>query len=153
MHARLDGDAQNAYLFVGVGTATRNMTVTITNSTGGSSILYPSNQPIPYYIDLGALDAAPTQTKHVMTSIVGNGSSLVPGTYSLAVSVTPSLAYQSGDGASSTPTYGYTGDPAIFSGTRISVIYPKFLQNIWASGFANDPNTAVNNAIINLKAY
>jgi len=148
----IDKDAQNAYLFVGVGTATRNMTVTITNSSGASSILYQPNQPIPYYIDLGALDAASTQTKHVMTSQVGNGSSLVPGTYSLTVSVTPSLAYQSGDGNTNPPNYGYTGDPAIFSGTRISVIYPKFLQNSWASGFANDPNTAATIAINNLVA-
>lgn len=146
------GDAQSALLFVGVGTATRNMTVTVTNSTGGSSVLYPSNQPIPYVINLGNLDAAATQPKHIMTSIVGNGSSLKPGTYKLTVSVTPSLAYQSGDGASSPPAYGYSGDPAIFSGTRISVIYPKFLQNIWASGFAPDANTAAINAKNNLTA-
>ncbi len=148
----INTDAQNAYLFVGVGTATRNMTVTVTNSTGGSSVLYPSNQPIPYYLDLGALDAAPTQSKHIMTSIVGNGSSLIPGTYTLTVSVTPSLAYESGDGSSNPPTYGYTGDAAIFSGTRISIIYPKFLQNIWASGFAPDASTAAANAKANLIA-
>jgi hypothetical protein len=149
---KIDGDAQNAYLFVGVGTATRNITVTITNSTGGSSVLYKPNEPIPYYIDLGARDANATQPKHIMTSMVGNGSSLIPGTYTLTVSVIPALAYESGDGSSSPPAYGYSGDPSIFSGTRISVIYPKFLQNIWATGFAPDANTAANNAIINLKA-
>ncbi len=42
--------------------------------------------------------------------------------------------------------YGYTGDPSIFSGTRISVIYPKFLQNVWATGFANNPQDAATNA-------
>ena len=57
----------------------------------------------------------------------------------MTVKVTPSLAYESGDGASSPPAYGSTGDPSMFSGTRISVIYPKFLQNVWATGFANNP--------------
>ncbi len=77
---------------------------------------------------MGDLDAAATQSTHIMTTIVGNGSSLKPGTYTLTVSVTPSFAYESGDGASSPLAYGYCGDPIIFSGTRISIIYPKFLQ-------------------------
>ena len=128
------------------------MTVTVTNSTGSSSVLYPPNQPIPYVIDLGALDAAATQPTHLLTSIVGNGSSLIPGTYTLKVSVTPSFAYESGDGSSSPPTYGYSGDPIIFSGTRISIIYPKFLANVWATGYANNPSDAAINAATNLNS-
>lgn len=147
---RIDSDAQSALLFVGIGTASRNMTVTVRNSTGATSLLYPGNKPIPYVLNLGDLDANASQSSHLMTTIVGNGSSLKPGNYTLTISVTPALAYQSGDGASSPPAYGYTGDPSIFSGTRISVIYPKFLQNVWATGFANDPQTASNNAIANL---
>ncbi len=145
-------DAQSALLFVGVGIATRNMTVTIRNSSGGTSVLYPANKPIPYVLNLGDLDANASQSTHVMTSIVGNGSSLKPGTYYLTVSVTPSFAYESGDGASSPNAYGYTGDASIFSGTRISVIYPKFLQNAWATGYANNPIDASNNAVNNLIA-
>jgi len=148
----IGSDAQSALLFVGVGSATRNMTVTVTNSTGSSSVLYPPNQPIPYVIDLGALDAAATQPTHLLTSIVGNGSSLIPGTYTLKVSVTPSFAYESGDGSSSPPTYGYSGDPIIFSGTRISIIYPKFLANVWATGYANNPSDAAINAATNLNS-
>ena len=148
----INTDAQSALLFVGVGSATRNITVTVTNSTGGSSVLYPASQPIPYVIDLGALDAAATQPTHILTSIVGNGSSLIPGNYTLKVSVTPSLAYESGDGSSSPPQYGYSGDPSIFSGTRISIIYPKFLQNVWATGYANNPQDAATNAVNNLIA-
>ena len=148
----IGSDAQSALLFVGVGTATRNMTVTVTNSTGSSSVLYPPNQSIPYVIDLGALDAAATQPTHLLTSIVGNGSSLIPGTYTLKVSVTPSFAYESGDGSSSPPTYGYSGDPIIFSGTRISIIYPKFLANVWATGYANNPSDAAINAATNLNS-
>ena len=143
-------DAQSALLFVGVGIATRNMTVTIRNSTGATSVLYPANKPIPYVLNLGDLDANASQSTHVMTSIVGNGSSLKPGTYYLTVQVTPSFAYESGDGASSPHSYGYTGDASIFSGTRISVIYPKFLQNAWATGYANNPTDAANNAVANL---
>ena len=145
------GDAQNALLFVGVGTATRNIKVTVRDvSSGTTSILYPTNLPVPSVIDLGALDAAATQSNHVITTIVGNGSSLKPGNYTLTVSVTPSLAYESGDGASSPPAYGNWGDPSIYSGTRISIIYPKFLQNIWATGYASTPQQASINAISNL---
>ena len=147
----IQNEAQNALLFVGVGTATRNITVTVKDiNTGTSSVLYPSNLPVPSVIDLGALDAAATQSKHVMTTIVGNGTSLKPGNYTLTVAVTPSLAYESGDGASSPPAYGNWGDPTIYSGTRISIIYPKFLQNIWAVGYASTPQQAAHNAITNL---
>jgi len=148
---QINNSAQSALLFVGVGIATRNITVTVKNSTGGTSVLYPNNQPIPYVIDLGALDAAATQPKHILTSIVGNGSSLIPGNYTLTVSVTPSRAYESGDGASNPPDYGYSGDAEIFSGTRISVIYPKFLESEWALSFNNTAQGAALEAIANLK--
>jgi hypothetical protein len=147
---RIDTDAQSALLFVGVGIATRNIQVTVQNSTGATSTLYPTTSPIPYVINLGDLDAAASQPTHIITTIPGNGSSLKPGSYTLTVKVTPSLAYESGDGASSPPAYGSTGNPSIFSGTRISVIYPKFLQNVWATGFANNPSDAQANAKANL---
>ena len=147
---QINGSAQSALLFVGVGTATRNITVTLKNSTGASSVLYPASQPVPSVIDLGALDAAATQPTHLMTSVVGNGSSLIPGNYTLTVSVTPSLAYESGDGASNPPAYGNQGDPIIFSGTRISIIYPQFLQNVWATGYASTPQAASQAAVTNL---
>lgn len=143
---RIDADAQSALLFIGVGVATRNIQVTIQNSTGAISTLYPSTSPIPYVINLGERDANPSQPTHIITSIIGDGTLLKPGSYTLTVKVTPSLAYESGDGGSKTPTYGSTGDPSIFSGTRISIIYPKFLQNIWATGYANNPQDAAYNA-------
>ncbi len=144
----IDQDAQSALLFVGVGTATRNIQVKVTNSTGGTAILYPTTNSIPYVIDLVALD-----TTHVMSTQLANGTT-VPrvGNYTLTVTATPSFAYQSGDGASSPNQYGYTGDATIFSGTRISVIYPKFLQNVWATGYANNPQDAATNAVNNLIA-
>ena len=49
-------------------------------------------------------------------------------------------------------TYGYSGDPIIFSGTRISIIYPKFLANVWATGYANNPTDAAISARNNLIA-
>ena len=74
-----------------------------------------------------------------------------PGIYTLTVKVTPSAAYESGDGASTPPNYGNSADPEIFSGTRISVIYPKFLENVWAVGYASNSTQASLNAIANLK--
>jgi hypothetical protein len=87
-----------------------------------------------------------------MTSVVGNGSSLIPGNYTLTVSVSPSIAYESGDGASNPPAYGNLGDPIIFSGTRISVIYPQFLQNVYATAYESTPQAAIAAADANLSA-
>jgi hypothetical protein len=142
----IDQDAGNAFLFIGAGSDTRNITVTVKNSTGGSSVLYKPPSPIPYVLNLGDLDSNLTQ---IMTTNVQPGVTyqLKPGNYTVTVSVTPSLAYESGSGSSSPPTYGYTGDPILFSGTRLAIVYPKFLDNVWATGYANDPQTAANNAV------
>jgi hypothetical protein len=142
----IDPDAGNAFLFVGAGSDTRNLTVTVTNSTGGSSVLYKPPSPIPYVLNLGDLDSNLTQ---IMTTNVQPGVTyqLKPGNYTLKVSVSASSAYESGSGSSSPPKYGYTGDPILFSGTRIAIIYPKFLDNVWATVYANDPTTAATNAV------
>jgi hypothetical protein len=141
---RVDSDAQSALLFVATGLDTRNITVTARNSSGGTATLY-SGQPT-YVLNLGNLDST-----RVMSNVLANGTVVPrPGNYSVTVTVNPADAYQSGDGSSSPPAYGYDADPEIFSGTRISVIYPKFLQNVWAIGFASTPQAASSQAVSNL---
>ncbi|UTB32831.1 MAG: hypothetical protein NKF70_00675 [Methanobacterium sp. ERen5] len=50
-----------------------------------------------------------------------------PGTYNLRVTVTGvKNTWESGD---------QYQNGALFSGTRISIIYPKFLENIWTNSF------------------
>ena len=139
-------EAQEALLFVGTGTDSRNIKVTCQKGSS-TSTLY--NGPIPYVLNLGDLDAA--ASKHIITKVNSNGSyDLVPGSYSLTVSVTPGYSYESGDyGGSGTSIQTYA-NPEIFSGTRISVIYPKFLQNSWSSGFASTADEAKENARQNL---
>jgi hypothetical protein len=142
---RIDTEAQSALLFVGVGGDTRTITVTAKNSTGGTATLYTGT--VPYVLNLANLDST-----RVLSTVLSNGTVIPrPGNYTLTVSVTPSFAYESGDGASSPLAYGYGADPEIFSGTRISVIYPKFLQNVWATGFASTPQQASLNAVTNLE--
>lgn len=142
---RVDTDAQSALLFVGVGGDTRNLTVSVKNSSGGSATLY-NDDNVPYVLDLAALDSS-----RVMSTLLTNGTVIPkPGNYTITVKVVPSFAYESGDGSSSPPTYGYSANPEIFSGTRVSVIYPKFLQNVWATGFASTPEQASLNARTNL---
>ena len=144
---RVDTDAQSALLFVGVGGDSRNITVTVKNSSGSTATLWPANQPIPYVIKLADVD-----TSRVMSTVLTNGTAVPkPGNYTITVSVIPSLAYESGDGSSSPPAYGYSANPELFSGTRVSVIYPKFLENVWAVGYADNPNQAALNAISSLK--
>jgi hypothetical protein len=139
-------EAQEALLFVGTGTDSRSIKVTCQKDSS-TSTLYDG--PIPYVLNLGDLDAA--ASKHIITKVNSNGSyDLVPGSYSLTVSVTPGYSYESGDfGGSGTSVQTYA-NPEIFSGTRISVIYPKFLQNSWSSGFANTAEEAKENARQNL---
>ncbi len=151
----IETEAQEALLFVGTGLDTENITVTIKNRTSSTtSTLY--NGSVPYSLDLGNLDARSTQTNHIITqNISANGSyQLKPGNYTLSVTVTPGLAYESGDfggnGRSTPVSINTVANPEIFSGTRISVIYPKFLSNVWASAFAATPEEAKNNATGNL---
>ena len=142
----IDQDAQNALLFLGVGGDSKSITVTVNNSKA-RSLLY--NGTVPFDLDLGALDNA--QTTKVLTNKLSNGTvALIPGNYTLTVTVSPALAYQTGSGGANVPNYGFDSDPAIFSGTRIGVIYPKFLQNVWATGYANTPQLASQNAVTNL---
>jgi hypothetical protein len=123
-------EAQKVLLFVGTGTDSRNLKV----DYGNSSVLY--NSPtIPYSLDLGDLDAA---GPHVFTTGTPGNYTLKPGTYNLRVTVTgPSSSWESGD---------YDANAEIFSGTRVSVLYPKFLQNVWTSSFAPNAAQAEENA-------
>jgi hypothetical protein len=132
-------EAQKVLLFVGTGTDSRRIKV----DYGNSSVLYDSST-IPYSLDLGDLDAA---GPHVFTTGSPGNYSLRPGTYNLRVTVTgPTSSWESGD---------YDSNAEIYSGTRISVLYPKFLQNIWTSSFAPTAAQAEANArqdLINLLA-
>ncbi len=142
---KIDADAQSALLFVGAGLDTRSISVTVKNSTGGSATIY--NGQVPYVLDMASLDST-----RVLSQVLPNGTvAPKPGNYTIAITITPALAYESGDGASSPPNYGYSADPEIFSGTRVSVIYPKFLENVWAVGYASTSNQAALNAIASLK--
>lgn len=136
--------AQEALLFLGTGLDTRNVTVTLSNGTA-SKLIYAG---IPLYsIDLGKLDN--TTSPKIMVD--GNGT-LKNGTYFLTVKVTPSEAYESGDGSTSPGPYGTDADPELYSGTRISVLYPKFLENAWSSSYASTPDDARALAITELRA-
>jgi hypothetical protein len=54
------------------------------------------------------------------------------------VNVTAPEAWKSGDGASSPGTWG---NPTIFSGTRIAVIY-KYLENKWTTEYSSNATAA-----------
>ncbi|MCE7698363.1 MAG: hypothetical protein K8E24_005845, partial [Methanobacterium paludis] len=144
-------DAQEALLFLGLGTDSKNITVTCKKQgSSTTSTLYTGS--VPYVLNLGDLDAASTQTKHIITNVSANGSyQLVPGNYTLTVSVTPGKSYESGDFGGSGTSVSTYANPEIFSGTRISIIYPKFLQNAWSSGFASTADEAKNNANVTLQ--
>jgi hypothetical protein len=133
-------DAQSALLFLGTGLDTRTVTVTLSQGAT-SSVLYSGSGL--YSMDLGEYDL--NHTPHIITAGSVNGTPVLkPGKYNVTVNVVPSFGYESGDysGASGAIAYTNYADPEIFSGTRISVIYPKFLQNMWSMGFANTADGA-----------
>lgn len=129
-------DATRVYMFVGVGTTTQHIKVEVRNSTGNSWATLYDDDTVPFMIDLAELDAA---GPHRFTTGNVNNYNLTEGTgYRVRVTVTAPLAWKSGDGASSPGTYG---NPTIFSGTRIAVIY-KYLENKWTTHYSNNAQTA-----------
>ncbi len=152
-------DAQEALLFVGTGLDTKKIAVTV-NKRNNATALTLYNDSVPFYLNLGDLDAS--KSTHIITKINANGSySLQPGNYTLNVIVYPGSAYESGDfggiGSSTPVSQNTLANPEIFSGTRIGIIYPKFLSSIWADSFAYNPNDAkaiaINNLTNTLQSY
>ncbi|KAF5078412.1 hypothetical protein DSECCO2_140870 [anaerobic digester metagenome] len=128
----IGSDAKQALLFVGVGTSTRHIKVDYNNGT----VLYNSDT-VPFVLDLAALDTT-VAGGHVITSGTAGNYTLKPGNYTLRVTVTgPANAWESGDN---------NANAALFSGTRVAVIYPKFLQNIWETSYASTAAQAEYNA-------
>jgi hypothetical protein len=144
---KVNSTAQEALLFLSTGVNTRTVNVTISNGTA-SSLLYSG--PPTYDLDLANLDSI--NAKHILTTTLANGTvNLNQGTYSLSVQVTPAMGWEGGqNGFETVSSYTTQSDPALFSGTRIAIIYPEFLENVWATGFASTPQQAAQNAVTNL---
>ena len=143
----MNSTAQEALLFLSAGVNTRNLNVTIFNGTA-SSLIYSG--PPTYDLDLAYLDSI--SSKHILTTTLSNGTVIInPGSYNLTVKVTPAMGWEGGQYRMRIVcSYTTQSDPALFSGTRIAIIYPEFLENVWAEGFADTPQQAAANAITNL---
>lgn len=142
-------DATKLYLFTGAGTTSRRMVVEVRNTTSGWATVY-DDTTIPYMLDLASLDAA--GPKRFTSGTAGNYTLHQGSGYRVRVTLYSPRAWESGDGASvtggiSTSTYG---NPTIFSGTRIAVIYPKFIQNNWAISYNSTAEAAKAQAKIEL---
>lgn len=139
----IDPGAENALLFMGLGLNTRNVAVTVSNGTASNTIY---NGPPEYVLNLTNYD-----TSNIFSYVNASGDRVPKaGNFTMNITVTPSLAYESGDLASSTGSYGYQGDPEIYSGTRIAILYPQFLENDWATAFNSTPDGAEAAATANL---
>ncbi len=134
----IDPGAMNALLFIGVGSHMRSISVSASTANNSiSNTIYPTNSNIPFVLNLSQYD-----TTHVFTYSDG---SLKPGNYTLNVTVIPSLGYESGDLPNNYNipiSYGTYGSPDIYSGTRIGILYPELLNNMWSTNFANTPGAA-----------
>jgi hypothetical protein len=82
-----------------------------------------------------------------MTNGVPGNYSLKTGTYNLKVTITaPNNAWEAGDSTEN----NNNGKAIMFSGTRIAILYPKFLQNVWTTSYANSAGAAQAQAKQNL---
>lgn len=135
----IESGAENAYLFMGVGLDTRNVQVTVTNNSGNSATIY--NGASVFSLNMEEYD-----TTNIFSNLINGTRVLRSGNYTVQVTVTPAEAYESGDFGGSTTsapvTYGNNANPEIFSGTRIGILYPQFLANMWSTSYSADPNTA-----------
>lgn len=129
-------DAATTYMFVGVGTTTQHVKIDLRSSGTDSWANIYDEDTVPYMVNIAALDAA---GPHKITTGTPGNFTLKEGTdYRVRITVTAPLAWKSGDGGSSPGTYG---NPTIFSGTRVAVIY-KYLQNRWNENYSPDAQTA-----------
>ena len=123
----IGSDAKKVLLFVGAGLDTKTIKVEVKNSTSAWTQLY--NGPVPFSLDIGAIDVA--GSKIFTTGGTPGNYSARPGTYNIRVTINSGQGWESGD-----------SNAEIYSGTRVAVIYPKFLANMWATEYANDAYTA-----------
>ncbi len=128
--------AEKTFLFFGTGLDTRRVAVQVKNTTSAWKTIYNSTS-VPFVLDIGNLDLT-TGTPYFTSGVVNNYT-CKPGHYDIRVSVDSSPSWQSGDGASAPTAYS---NAEVYSGTRVGVVYPKFLANMWASDFADDPYVA-----------
>lgn len=123
----IGSDAKKVLLFVGAGLDTKSIKVEVKNSTSAWTQLYSG--PVPFSLDIGAIDVAGSR---IFTTGGNPGNySTRPGTYNIRVTINSGAGWESGD-----------SNAEIYSGTRVAVIYPKFLANMWATEYANDAYTA-----------
>lgn len=121
----IGSEAQQAYLFIGASTTTRHIKVDYNNN----NVLYNSDT-VPFVLDLAELDSKASGGRVITNSSGG----LKPGTYNLRVTVTgPTYDWESGDN---------DANAALFSGTRVSIIYPKFLENVWTTSYSTTAEDA-----------
>ncbi|MCE7699665.1 MAG: hypothetical protein K8E24_012930, partial [Methanobacterium paludis] len=130
---------KEALLFLGVGSDTQSIRV----EYDSGQVLYEGS--VPYVLNLGDLDAAGPK---VMTTGTSTNYTYIPGDYNLKITVTSGSSWASGDGGSNAPA---NANAEIFSGTRVSVIYPALLESIWSNAFASTPEAAKTEAVANLK--
>lgn len=143
--------AQKAYMFFGVGLDSRQVSVEIKNTSSSTWKLLYNNTSIPFSLDLASLDAANSNgTNGVIAIGNGNNYTLKNGSFQVRLTVWSSPSWQSGDGSFSPPAYS---NAEIYSGTRIAIIYPKFLSNLWSTSYSSDPMIAQINARNNLSAF
>ncbi len=126
----IDNNAKEVYLFTGSGTDTRHIKVEVRTGTGGTWRTLYDSDTVPYSLNLASLDAG--SSNKVFTTGNSANYTIIPGNYRTRVTITsPSNGWESGDSYAE-----------IFSGTRVSVLYPEFLENRWTASYASDPETA-----------
>jgi hypothetical protein len=81
-------------------------------------------------LNLAELDASLPANQHILTTTTSTPSDyeLIPGSYTVRVTVTgPTNNWESGDENS---------NAEIFSGTKVTVLYPEFIDMLWKEAYS-----------------
>ena len=112
--------------------------VEVRNSTSGLGATL--QWPPQFAIDIGSIDVM--GSKIFTKSGTPENYTTKPGNYYIRVTVKSSASWESGDIGGTSGIYQSYSNAEIYSGTRVAVIYPKFLANMWASAYADDAYVA-----------
>ncbi len=142
-------DCEKVLFFFGLGADTTHVKLEAISGSN-TEVLYDSDT-IPFALDIGALDASNKQLFTIPRG--GENYTAKPGTYQIKLTAYVKEAWKSGDkwsGNSNQYPENASAAVEVYSGSRIAVVYPKFLANEWSSAYASTPGAAKAKAIESL---
>ena len=144
---KIGRDAELVYFFFGVGSDTRKAKVWVRrissacdSSSSSWKLFYDERVSPGQFINLKNVDTE--SSPHIMTEYDPQSGEwvLCPGTYEAKIAVYgPNEEWESGD---------WNRNAEVYSGSRVVVLYPEFIRNVWAMAYSDSPTKAKAMAVV-----